>query len=168
MFSFFKKLDWQLNAAVLILIAGGLVSLASTSPIFFHRQLVWVGLSFIVFFLIIKFDWRSFINYRGAIFGLYLLLISLLIITYFLAPTIRGVRGWLPLGFFQFQVSEFAKLVLIILYAYFFSRKHIGIARLSNLVVSFIYFLIPGFLIAIQPDLGSALVIFAFGLDFFW
>ncbi len=166
MFSFLKNLDWKLNLAILFLMAASLVSLASTAPALFHKQLLWAGISILFFFLIIKFDWRPFINYRGVIFGLYLLAVLLLIITYFWAPTIRGTKGWIPFGLFQFQVSEFAKVVLIILFANFFSRKHIGIARLPILATSFIYFLIPGVLIALQPDFGSALVLFCLWFGF--
>lgn len=160
MFSLLKNLDWKLNLAVLFLIIAGFTSLASTAPAFFHKQLLWAGFGLVCLLLIIGFDWRPFINYRGVIFGLYFLLIFLLAITYFWAPTIRGIKGWLSLGVFQFQVSEISKLVLIILFANFFSRKHIGIARTSVLFISFIYFFIPAALIALQPDFGSTLVLF--------
>ena len=137
------------------------MSLASTSPTLFHKQIIWAVISLVVLFLLVVFDWRPFVNYKGVVFGLYLLGVILLVATYFLAPSIRGVRGWIVLGGFQFQVSELVKLILIIFYANFFSRRHVGIAKVSNLFLSFIYFAVPAFLIAIQPDLGSVLVIFA-------
>ena len=157
---FLKKLDWKLNAAVIFLILAGLTGLLSTAPDLFYKQLIWAIIGFVLVFLIIKFDWRPFINYRGVIFGLYFLSILLLIITYFFAPAVRGTKGWLSFGPFNFQVAEFAKLVLIIFFAHFFSRKHIGIARASNLITSFVYFLIPASLVALQPDFGSALILF--------
>jgi rod shape determining protein RodA len=69
-------------------------------------------------------------------------------------------------GGFQFQVSEIVKLVLIVFYADFFSRRHIGIAKMSTLFLSFLYFAIPGYLIAVQPDFGSALILFAIWFGF--
>jgi len=159
--NFLKSLDWKLNIAVFLLLGAGLLSLASTSPTLFHKQIIWAVISLVVLFLLVVFDWRPFVNYKGVVFGLYLLGVILLVATYFLAPSIRGVRGWIVLGGFQFQVSELVKLILIIFYANFFSRRHVGIAKVSNLFLSFIYFAVPAFLIAIQPDLGSVLVIFA-------
>jgi len=166
MFSFLKSLDWKLNLAIFILMAAGLVSLASNNQELFYKQLLWYLVGFALLVIIIRFDWRPYINYRGVIFGLYFLSILLLIATYFLAPTIRGTKGWLPLGPFNFQVSEFAKLVLIIFFSHFFSRKHIGIGRVSTLITSFIYFLIPGFFVALQPDFGSVLILFCLWFGF--
>jgi len=161
-----KQLDWKLNFAVLFIIAASLTSLISTAPALFHKQLTWLAFGLILLFLITRFDWRPFISYRGVILVFYLLSIVFLLAAYFLAPSIRGTRGWLFLGPFQFQVSEFAKLSLIIFYAYFFSRKHIGIARFSNLISSFVYFVIPGALVVLQPDLGSGLILFCLWFGF--
>ncbi|MBN2197865.1 rod shape-determining protein RodA [Candidatus Wolfebacteria bacterium] len=161
-----RKLDWKLNFSLFILMAAGLISLISSRQDLFQKQLIFwlIGLGFI--FLIIHFDWRPYLNYKGIIFGLYFLLILFLIITYFFAPTIRGIKGWLVIGSIYFQISELSKLVLIILFAYFFSRRHASIARVSNLIISFIYFFIPAFLIAIQPDFGSALILFCLWFGF--
>lgn len=166
MFSAIKNFDWKLNFAVLFLGFAGLLSLASAKPDLFYKQLLfWViGIAFV--FLITAFDWRPFINYRVIIFGIYFIVIALLIVTYFFAPAVRGVRGWLAVGSFQFQASEFAKIVLIIVFAGFFRKKHVSIARISNLLISFFYFLIPALLVAIQPDFGSVIVLFSIWFGF--
>jgi len=155
-----KQQDWKLNFAVLFLGAMSLLSLASAKPDLFYKQLLFwfIGIAFV--FLIVAFDWRSLINYRGITLGFYFIIIALLIVTYFFAPVVRGVKGWLMVGSFQFQASEFAKLALIIVFAGFFKKKHISIARVSNLLVSFVYFFIPALLVAIQPDFGTAIVLF--------
>lgn len=161
-----KQLNWRLNCSVLFLSAMGLLSLLSTKPELFYKQLLWHLIGFILFFLIIRLDWRPLINYKGVIIGIYIFVVLLLLATLAFAPVARGVRGWLEIGPFQFQASEFSKISLIIIFASFFSKKHIGIARVSNLITSFIYFIIPGFLVALQPDLGSALVLFAIWFGF--
>jgi len=166
MSNFFKSLDWKLNLSVLFLMAASLVSLISSRPDLFWKQLIFWLAGFILIFLIVKFDWRPYVNYRGVVFGLYFLVILLLIATYFFAPNIKGNRAWLVLGPFNFQVAEFSKLVLIIFFAYFFSRKRLGIGKISNIIGSFVYFLIPGFLVALQPDFGSALVLFCLWFGF--
>lgn len=164
--NFLKSLDWKLNSAVLFLMASGLISLASVDLELFQKQLIFCGIGFVLIGFLAGFDWRPFINYRGIIFGFYFFSVLLLIATYFLAPSIRGAKSWLFLGPLQIQTSELAKLALIILYASFFSRKHIGIARLSNLINSFIFFLIPGFLIILQPDFGATLMLFCLWFGF--
>lgn len=146
--------------------SAGFLALASANKDLFWKQFLWLAIGLVFFILIISFDWRPFINYRGAIFGFYFFIVLLLVATYFLAPAIRGTKGWLTLGGFHFQVAELAKLSLIIFYAYFFSRKHVGIGRVSNLITSFFYLSIPAGLIAIQPDTGSTLVLFCIWLGF--
>ncbi|MBI2514952.1 rod shape-determining protein RodA [Candidatus Wolfebacteria bacterium] len=166
MISVLKNLDWKLNAAVLFLLAAGLSSLFGASQSLFGKQLIWVLMGIILMLALSGFDLRPITQRSSFIFGFYFFLIALLLTTYFFAPPIRGVRSWLQVGGFQFQASEFMKIGLILLYALFFSRKHAAIARVSNLIVSFVYFLIPGALIALQPDLGTILVLFALWLGF--
>ena len=52
------------------------------------------------------------------------------------------------------------------LFAVFFSRRHVQIARVRNLLVSFLYFALPAFLIIIQPDLGTTMILFGIWLSF--
>ncbi|MBI4993363.1 rod shape-determining protein RodA [Candidatus Wolfebacteria bacterium] len=166
MTAFLKSLNWKLNFAVLFLGFVGMISILSVKPNLFPRQLLFFGIGFFLAFSIAKFDWRPFANYKGVIWGIYFLMILILLFTYFFAPVVRGARAWLPIGPFQFQMSEFAKIVLIFVLANFFQKKHIKIASLSNLFASFIYFLIPAVLIAIEPDLGSVLILFSIWFGF--
>lgn len=99
-------------------------------------------------------------NYKWFIGGIYALSILLLTITYFVAPPVRGVRAWLPVGPLQFQTSELAKFSLILILSVFFAKRHIGIAHFKNIALSFLYFLIPAVLIILQPDMGSVLIFF--------
>lgn len=154
-----KRLDWLLNFGILFLFGAGLLSLASTDRNLFWTQLGWGVLASVIVVIAANFDWRSFVNSRWFIFGTYGFSILLLILTYLLAPSIRGTRAWLPIGPFQFQTSEFAKFALIILLSYFFAKRHIGIAHLKTLSASFLYFAIPAGLILLQPDMGSALIL---------
>lgn len=159
-----KKQDWILNSAILFLGLAGLVSLLSSARasggVLFYQQLVWYLIGLTVMIFTSGIDWRPFLNYPKLIKGAYLFSLFLLILTIFVAPVIRGVRSWLPFGPFQFQTSEFSKLALIMVFSSFWAKSHVAIARLKNLAISFGYFLLPAALVAIQPDLGSALIIF--------
>jgi rod shape determining protein RodA len=154
------KTDWWLNGLVFFLIAMGMVSLASIDPVLFWRQVVWVILAIVLILGLPLLNLRAIFSYRWVILSIYFVTILLLIATYFFAPMIAGTKSWLAIGSFRLQASEFMKAALIILFSAFFANRHVAIARLGTIAISFVYFLIPAVLILIQPDLGTALVIF--------
>lgn len=164
--SIFRAIDWRLNSAVLFLIAASFLGLTSFAQDVLYKQVLALALGALATLIIIQFDWRPFAEYRTVIYGFYFLMILILLLTYFVAPAIRGARSWLAIGSFRFQPSEFAKIALILLYSMFFSRKHAAIGRVPNLLVSFFYFLLPASLIAIQPDFGSVFVLFCIWFGF--
>jgi rod shape determining protein RodA len=166
MASLAKKIDWQLAAAATVLILAGLFSLLSSSPDFFYKQIYWIAISLAAAIAITFVDLRSFFSHKTVIRGLFLLIIIVLIFAFFFAPQIKGNRSWIIIGSFQFQPSEFAKVVLIIVLAYFFSKAHIGIGRWKIVMTSFFYFFVLGALVAILPDMGSAFVLFALWFGF--
>lgn len=162
----FRKIDWGLALCVLVLVGLGLASLASSSSDLFVKQLLWVVIGAVIALMLVYVDLRSFFSNRNVIFGMYFLVLALLLLTYFFAPEIKGNRAWLAVGSFQFQPSELAKVALIFVLAYFFSRRHVSIARWKTIFRSFVYFAIPAGLIAIQPDIGSAAILFVVWFGF--
>jgi len=165
-FNKIRKLDWPLMIAVFFIILCSFLSLSSTALNKFRQQFIFCLIGILIFFLVLKINWRPLTNYWSLIMGFYFFVIFLLLITLFFAPSIRGIKGWLKIGNFLFQPSELAKISLILLFAKFFSRKHISIARVANLFSSFVYFAIPAALIALQPDFGTVLVLFFIWLGF--
>ncbi len=155
-----KKQDWILNGSILFLAIASLLSLASSRQPLFLQQLVWYVLGIGAMYVVAQLDWRPLINYPRLIHSLYLGSILLLGATYLFAPRIRGIKGWLVLGPWQFQTSEVAKLALIIILSSFWAKAHIQIARLGNVARSLVYFVIPTFLVLLQPDMGTALILF--------
>jgi rod shape determining protein RodA len=149
-----------------ILIAAGLIALSSISIHLFWLQLIWVGIGIgiIVFFHFV--DWRLILNYRWVIGALYGIGVLLLLFLIFYGPTVRNTRSWIMFGPFNFQPVELVKIVLILLYANYFSRRHLSIARWRNIFTSFLFFAIPAGLVAFLPDLGSALVLFGIWFGF--
>lgn len=154
-----RRLDWQLNTAVIFLAAASLLILFSSSPQLFWRQLIWYvsGAAIALFFSGI--DWRWLANQEWLRKGIYGITLLALIATYFFAPPIRHVRSWLVLGPIQIQFSELAKLSLILIYAGFFSRRHLETSLLRNLLHSFFYLAPVILLVALQPDLGTAIIL---------
>jgi rod shape determining protein RodA len=70
------------------------------------------------------------------------------------------------LGSFTLQPVELMKVALILLYANYFSRRHMAIARWKTIITSFFFFVIPAAISVKLPDLGSAVIFFGiwFGL----
>ncbi len=94
----------------------------------------------------------SFVLYGGAL--------ALLIAVAGFGVVVNGSRRWLDFGGFNLQPSEFMKLGLIVTMARVLSKRppRDGVSyRFSELVVPGIFIAIPMFLIAKQPDLGTAL-----------
>lgn len=160
MLSYFKRLDFGIIIPVLMLAAASLTMVASVAPRLFTAQLAWFVIGGIIALVLGIIDIRPLTNHRAAIYILYGSAIVLLALTAAFAPEIRGARSWLVLGPAQFQASEFAKVALIILLSYFFAKRHVGIAHISNIVISFLYLAVPAAFVLKQPDLGSALIMF--------
>ena len=74
----------------------------------------------------------------------------------------KGARRWLDLGVTRIQPSELMKLAVPLLLAWYFDRYEETL-RLKNFVVAALLLIIPVGLIALQPDLGTALLISASG-----
>ncbi len=166
MLSVIRNMDWKLNSAVLVLTAASLAELASIDMGLFWKQLLFVGIGMALMLAITRFDWRSFVNYRGVIMGIYAIILALLALTLAVAPKINGHRSWIKLGGFQLQASVFAGVALIIVLASFFRKGHRSIARISTLLHSFAYVAVPAGLIYLQGDLASALLMFSIWFGF--
>ena len=89
---------------------------------------------------------------------LYVLGIILLVGVLFFGDTGKGAQRWLEIGFVRFQPSEIMKIVLPISIAWFFSDKGLP-PNLIKIIQSLIIIFIPVFLIAKQPDLGTAIIV---------
>ncbi len=155
------RVDWVLLAAILPLVLVGLVTMNSftSESYYFNRQLVWITVSLIAFGLCVLIDWR-FLRRSGVLvtlFGLSCLSLLLLMVA---GNRVRGAQSWLLLGGFSIQPADFMKLVLILMLAKYFSRRHIEIAYIRHILVSGAYALVPFLLIFLQPVFGSAIIIF--------
>jgi rod shape determining protein RodA len=155
----------RILAPVAVLVLAGLLAISSVSLQLFRLQLMWLFVGVAGFMVLGSIDWRSFMHQRWFTAGLYAIAVGLLVAA-LMGPEIRNIRGWIILGPFSFQPVELAKFALLVVLARFFSRRHILVAHFSTILYSFMYFAIPAGLVALQPDLGSALILFSlwFGL----
>jgi rod shape determining protein RodA len=154
------SIDWLSFGAALTLCLFGLLtmnSFAGEDPLFI-RQIIWVMIGVGVFFLASVIDWR-FLRRSSVAVWVYGAVLVPLIILVLLGHATQGAKSWFDLGAFALQPVEFVKLALIITLAKYFSRRHIEIRNIQHILVSGIYAGIVFFLVAIQPDFGSAIII---------
>lgn len=158
-----KGIDWVLMVPVFLVVFFGLITMNSFSPgdnIFFNRQIAWFLVSIIFFIFFSSFDLK-FLRRTPVVVWIYIIAIFSLLLLFLVGSIFQGAQSWLSFGIFSFQPADFAKLALIIVLSKYFSRRHIEIRNFRHLIVSGVYALILFLLIFIQPDFGSALIIFS-------
>ncbi|TSD02760.1 MAG: Uncharacterized protein Athens071416_505 [Parcubacteria group bacterium Athens0714_16] len=153
-------IDWPLFLSVIPLLGAGLVTMYSFvgENLFFEKQLMWISISLIVFFLLSFVDFR-FLNNTSVIVTLFSFSVLVLLGLFLFATVTKGAQSWFDLGKLSFQPSDPIKLVVIILLAKYFSRRHIEIANIKHIIVSGAYVFIIVGLVFLQPDFGSAIII---------
>lgn len=166
----YANIDWVLFLATIPLLAAGLVSMRSFGvdlptggsaggDYFFIRQVFWIAFGFILFFTFSFIDWR-FLKKTEIVTSLYLLLNFLLILLLTVGGAIKGVSSWFNFGLFSIEPSDPLKIIIILVLAKYFFRRHIEIANVRHIILSGLYVAIPAFFVFLQPDFGSAIIIF--------
>lgn len=159
------NIDWVLLLSAITLSGAGLLTMSSFGEgnYFFSRQLIWLSIAVILFIISSFIDWR-FLRKTSVVVSAFSLIIVLLSLLFLLGAVFKGTQGWFSLGIFAVQPAELAKLVIILVLAKYFTRRHIEIAHIRHIVVSGLYAFVIFALIALQPDFGSAVIIFAIWL----
>jgi len=124
-------------------------------------QLIWIGSSFVLIFIILMLDKDFFETFAYFIYGA---VFVVLIVTIFLAPDIKGSRSWLVFGPIQVQPAEFAKFAAALALAKFMNRYNFNLLTLRNFTIACLLILAPLACILLQKETGSALVFLALAL----
>lgn len=158
-------IDWILFLSILPLLGAGLVTMNSFTGDgnFFSKQIIWIIISIALFFGLSFIDFR-FLRKTWVSVTLFTLSCLSLITLFVIGKVAKGALSWFDFGVFSFQPSDLIKLVLIIILAKYFSRRHIEIANIRHILISGFYAFTIFLLVIIQPDFGSAIIIFAIWL----
>ncbi|HVN26028.1 MAG TPA: FtsW/RodA/SpoVE family cell cycle protein [Candidatus Paceibacterota bacterium] len=149
-----------------ILVAAGFVMLSAISLHFFTLQLVWVAVGAGVIALFTVVDARAIFNSRWIVWAFYGGSLLLLVTAFLFGPVIRNTKSWLVVGPVSIQPVEFLKIALIFLYAHYFARRHLAVARWQTIFTSFFFFVVPAAIAVKLPDLGSAVIFLAIWFGF--
>ncbi len=164
-----KVIDKPFIFALMALIIFGLVILTSasgainsTAPFYYvQKQLIALGIGVVVVLVLLNVDY-SYVNRYNSFF--YIATNILLILVLVLGTEMRGSQGWIVIGGFNVQVAEFAKIMIILCFADFLSKRQGVLHTFRDMLPCFIYIGLPFLLVMVQPDLGSALAFIAITL----
>ncbi|MCW2277133.1 rod shape-determining protein RodA [Heliophilum fasciatum] len=160
-----KNIDVTLLVSVFLLLTFSLIILSSASsnvgrePLdFVRKQATWmlIGITLAGSFLFVQY--QTMARFSWYIYAANLLL---LMTVFFIGINVNGAVRWVNIGAFQFQPSEFSKLIMIVTFADFLARRQGQLNTLKELLPCFAYVAVPMLLILKQPDLGTSLVLIA-------
>ncbi len=158
-----RKFNWNMLILEFILFGIGIWNLMSATGVedksqgLFRSQLIWFGIGMVLTAVILMIHY-SFLSRVAYI--VYFANIILLIIVLVAGKTILGARRWIGFGGFTIQPSEFMKISMVLCLAKYFEtdRTHGGYG-LKELALPSLLVAVPAFLIMLQPDLGTAMIV---------
>jgi rod shape determining protein RodA len=160
-----RAFDLQLTIYALLLAIVGLVMAYSNSASggdqalasgsIFSRGLMWAALAIIAFSVTAAFDYRWL---RTFAWPLYVVNLGLLVLTLAIGDGVGGAARWVSIGPFQFQFSELAKILTIVVVANFLASRQGQLGSLLTILGAVVLVVPAWILVMIQPDLGTSLV----------
>ena len=153
----------RLYLIVSSLITFGLITLfsISTDPLSinssFMRQLIFIIFSLLIFLILNQINIKTIHDNSTLI---YIFSFLLCFVPFFLAP-VENTYRWIDFGFFYIQPGEYLKCATIILIAKYLSNHQLEVKEGYIVVIPILIALISSFLVLNQPDLGTAVIIFA-------
>lgn len=165
-----RNLDWVTVIIYLLMVVFGAISIYAASydfdeasmfsaAEFSGKQFRWIGLSFILAFVILLIDARMYETYA---YPIYIAVMILLLITPFVAHDIKGSRSWISFGSMSLQPAEFAKFATALALAKLFNAYQFVLnAKGTNYLKAIALIILPIILILAQNETGSALTFMA-------
>jgi rod shape determining protein RodA len=155
-----RDLDWTLLVISLVICGVGVLQIysATRDTVWqgaWWKQIVYIAAGLVLMWLTVAIDYHTLMNH---VLPMYILSVISLVVVLFIGRSAYGGRRWISVaGGFHLQVSEFIKLVIILLVAHFLTELKTGdlegrdMAKIAGMV------LVPMVLVMKQPDLGTAL-----------
>ena len=166
MFAKFKKYlletDFVLLGTVLVLAFIGVISIYSAgynpytqeTDSYYKRQLVWLLLGLISFFVMSYINYRKLVRLVPIIYGLGLLVLLIVLV---LGHIKMGAQRWIGIGPFRLQPSEIFKIIWVLTLAWLFMDFDGKKLDLLTIIKKSWMLIPPFFLVYEQPDLGTSL-----------
>lgn len=162
-----ERVDRSLAMVVLALTAYGLAILysagqtdvPSAAASVWQRQVAWLAISVVAAVLVQRVSPRLLEWVAPALYAAGILVLLLTLVVGTGGGTAASTKSWIAIGGHRLgQPSEFVKLAVILMLARHLAGRREPPATLRELVVPVAIAAVPAGLVAVQPDLGSALV----------
>jgi rod shape determining protein RodA len=158
-----RQVDWLLVIGIAALVGYGLWAIAGVTGhavpgqphYYLAKQELYTAVGAVLLVIAAALHPDLYRRYWRA---LYLLAILMLLLVPLLGVAKRGSRRWLQIGSFQFQPSEFAKVLVVLALAGFLAERGRALRDRSTVFGVLILVAIPTALVFMQPDFGTALV----------
>lgn len=169
------QFDWIIILIFLLLVTFGYLNILSASHVgeitsyfdtsqLYGKQLIFVGLSFVLIILILSLEAKFYERFASII---YLIAILALIGLFVFGKDVNGARSWYGIGSMTIQPSEFAKFATALAVAKYISDIQTNMKTLKDQVRVTAIIFIPALLILLQNDAGSTIVYLAFFFVFY-
>lgn len=155
-----RDFDWVLWATTLVLCSLGVLQIYSATKDsqwrgLWSKQIICILAGALLAYMITRVDYHTLLGHAT---WMYVLTMACLVATFLLGVSLFGSRRWIPLfGGFHFQISEFAKLVLVLLVARDLSAirsARVDAKDLLKVAGMVAMVMVP---VMLQPDLGTAM-----------
>ncbi|MDO4261581.1 MAG: FtsW/RodA/SpoVE family cell cycle protein [Eubacteriales bacterium] len=173
MFRQYRLQDFRLRLVVLVYAISiiGILVIGSAAEEYQSQQLLGMAMGTVAMLVLALMDYRILLNFSWL---LYAVNAVLLVAVKLFGVRVNGARRWLNLGIVRFQPSELTKLILIVFFAYFFTKYRDRLNTWKVLLASIVLLVIPLGLVIAQPHLSTTItiaflfciLIFAAGLSY--
>lgn len=168
--SIIGKVDWPILLMYFALVIIGWLSIYSAGMSEGHhaiydmsqfcgKQMMWVGISVAVGFVILILDAKLFDVFA---YWVYAFVILLLVVVLVYGKATNGATSWIDFGSFKLQPSEFAKLGTALAVACLLGKQDADLQQRKTRLLAYTLILTPAALVLLQHDAGSALVFASF------
>jgi rod shape determining protein RodA len=124
----------------------------------FVRGLMWTGIALVAFVVTTAFDYKWLKTFAWPLYGAQL---GLLALTLAIGHGVGGASRWISIGPFDFQFSELAKILMIVVLANYLGARQGRLRSLTSILGACLLVVPPWILVMLQPDLGTSLVLLA-------
>lgn len=169
------KFDWVIIILFLLLVGFGWLNIMSASHVgdiesyfdmsqLYGKQLVFIGLSFVLIVLILSVEAKFYERFASII---YIIAMLALVGLFIFGKDVNGARSWYGIGSMTIQPSEFAKFATALAVAKYMSDLQTDMNTLKDQLRAVAIIVVPALLILLQNDAGSTLVYASFFFVFY-